>query len=88
MRDRISIPVKVVNGTKWGDLSVFAPHHQLCAEKMQMMNEKYSFAGGHRVRLIKLTKNVHWQIPSGVEVDITDVAPAGAPPRRQGQHSK
>ena len=58
--------------------------HELCAEKVERVNDNFSFAGQHRVRLIGLKKNVHWKIPEGVEFDITDVDVSNQPKRRQG----
>lgn len=81
--ERVSVPVKIVNGAKWGQLSALADSHEICAEKVIRVDEQYSFAGGHRVRLLRLRKNVHWKIPDGVVVDIKDVAPAAAPPARR-----
>jgi hypothetical protein len=53
-----------------------------------MVENKYSFAGGHRVRLYRFKDNVHWRIPAGVELDISRVDPttgngAAQPPRRR-----
>jgi len=82
MRDRVSVSIKIVNGEKWGDLAVLAASHDICGEKVECIDQKYSFAGQHRVRLYRFKKNVHWRIPVGVELDISQVNPATAP-RRQ-----
>ena len=86
MRERISVTLKTVGRRKWGDLSVIATSHDICGETVKEIDSKYNFAGGHRVRLYRFKKNVHWLIPEGVELDISGV-PAGqqAPRRSQGR---
>lgn len=81
-RDRVTVPVKTWDKKRWGDLSVFSLTHEVCGEVVYPVNEKYSFQGGHRVRLYKFKKNVHWRIPDGVELDISEVS--AAPKRKQG----
>jgi hypothetical protein len=76
MAERASIPVRVVNGEKWGDLNSIQSTHEICGEKVDMVNSNFSFAGGHRVRLYRFRKNVHWRIPAAITLDITDVKPA------------
>jgi hypothetical protein len=84
MKSRVAVPVRVVGTTKWGELSSLAPSHEICGEIVQRKNQNFSFAGEHRVRLYKFTKNVHWRIPEGViELDISGVPPAQMPRRRQ-----
>jgi hypothetical protein len=84
MSDRITIPVKKVNGEPWGELSFFGSAHEFCCEKGELKDNQYSFSGGHRVRLFHLRKNVHWKIPVGQNLDVSAVPPATAP-RRQGR---
>lgn len=81
MSERISVPIKVVNGTKWADLSALALSHDIVGEKVYRANENFSFAGGHRVRLYKFKKNVHFKVPEGRELDISAV-PSQSAPRR------
>jgi len=83
MADRISIPVKTVGTERWGQLSMLGDHHLICAETVKLKDENYSFAGQHRVRLYSFKKNVHWKVPAGVPLDVTAVAPAAGPPRRE-----
>jgi hypothetical protein len=83
MADRISVPVKAFEGGRWGHLSAFADTHQICGETVRLKEQNFSFAGGHRVRLYIFKKNVHWKIPDGIALDISDVAPAAAPRRIQ-----
>ena len=83
MRERIIVSVKVVNGERWGDLAVIGHAHEICGETVKLKNENFSFADGHRVRLYTFKKNVHWKIPAGATLDITDVAPGTAPRRQQ-----
>ena len=74
----------MLGGDRWAALSYVAEgNHEICGETVKLMNGKFSLFGGHRVRLYRFKNNVHWKIPSGVELDITDVPPAQAP-RRQG----
>jgi hypothetical protein len=83
MSERISIPIKRHGGHKWGALAYLGPNHDICCEKGECIDQKYSFADGHRVRLFRFKKQVYWKIPDGVEIDISGVLPA-TPPRRQG----
>lgn len=70
----IRVPLKEVNGEYWGELQRISDgQHFICGEKVKLVKENYSFAGGHRVRLYSFRKNVHWKIPIGVELDIADV---------------
>lgn len=79
----LHIPVKEVNGERWGDLSSYALTHQFCGERVDKKDD-ISFTGGHRVRLYSFKKNVHWKIPLGQELNISDVLPENAL-RRQGR---
>jgi hypothetical protein len=83
----VQIAVKKHDSAFWGDLTAVVGHHtvEVIAERFKCKNEKYSFTGGHRVRLFKLTKNVHFKIPTGRELDISAVRPGAAP--RRGQHA-
>ena len=76
------VPIRRVGAEKWGDLSALSQTHEICGEKVKCVNQNYSFANEHRVRLFKFTKNVHWRIPEGIELDISEIAQA-EPPRRQ-----
>jgi hypothetical protein len=77
----IRVPVKKVNRERWGQLTVFGDRHEFCGNDIHLRNENFSFAGGHRVRLYVARGNVHWRIPEGVSLDITQVQ-AENPPRR------
>ena len=82
MTKGIVVPVKTVRGHNWGQLSAFGEDHLLlCEHRPKQIEDRFSFAGGHRVQAWKLKKNVHWR-PVGQELEISDVAPAGPPPRR------
>jgi hypothetical protein len=76
MTGRVTVPIRMINGVRWGNLAALSFSHDVCAESVSTVNEKYSFAGGHRVRLLRLKKNVHWRIPEGVDLNISDVPPA------------
>ena len=75
MTKSISVPLKFVGKKAWGDLSKFGLSHEICAERVDIVDNQYSFAGGHRVRLYKFKKNVHWGIPAGVDIEISAVTP-------------
>jgi hypothetical protein len=81
--DSVRVPVRLIGNERWGQLSLLGDHHLICAEKVQVKDQNYTFAGQHRVRLYSFKKNVHWKIPEGIELDVAGVAPAQAPPRRQ-----
>ena len=83
MRDRTFVPVKVVNGVRWGDLAAISHAHEICGESVKRKEENFTFAGQHRVRLYVFKKNVHWR-PLGQELDISAVVP-DVPPRRNQQ---
>ena len=89
MAETVTIPVKTVGGVKWAELSASAPSHghQICGETVHPIDQKFSFAGGHRVRLYNFKKNVHWRLPGGVELDISAI-PQANPPRRQPPQPK
>ena len=78
----VQVPVKTVGTERWGQLSLLGDAHLICGETVKLKEENFSFAGGHRVRLYLFKKNVHWRIPESIALDITDVVPAAAAPRR------
>ena len=80
MADGVRVPIRVIDGVRWGHLSALAENHVVCGESVNLKNEKFSFAGGHRIRFYK---NVHWKIPDGIPLDISSVTPASAPRRHQ-----
>jgi hypothetical protein len=82
MSDRIRVPVKIVGTERWGQLNLLGDAHLICGETVKLKDENFSFAGQHRVRLYSFKKNVHWKIPEGIPLDVADVAPATAAPRR------
>jgi hypothetical protein len=85
MADHIPVPIKVVNKERWGYLGTWCERHEFIAEKIDIKNQQFSFAGQHRLRLCVAKKSVHWKIPSEYKpqaVDISGVPPAAAAPRR------
>jgi hypothetical protein len=82
MPQSIAVPVKKVGNVLWGDLTAFGLAHEVCGERVDMVNQQFSFQGGHRVRLYKFKKNVHWKIPVGIQLDISAVD-ADEPKRKQ-----
>ncbi len=82
MTQVVPVPVRVVGGENWGWLSQFGKaHYVVSEERPKAVKEKFSFASGHRVRVWRFKKNVHWK-PVGTELEISNVTPAGPPPRR------
>lgn len=81
MADSVRVPTKIIDGARWGQLSLLADHHLICGEDVREKNRNFTFAGQHRVRLYSFKKNVHWKIPEGLQLDVAGVAPA-EPPRR------
>lgn len=82
-RGRINCPIVTVNNADWACLATFAERHEFCAEVFREKNEQFSFADGHRVRVYSAKKNVHWKLPQGINMDISEVPVAGqSPPRK------
>lgn len=88
MRERIRIPIRVVNGEKWADLNSLGKKHLFCGYKISKKDDKFSFAGGHRVRLYSADGNVHFKIPTGIELDISNVSRSRLPPRRRQDQNR
>jgi hypothetical protein len=82
MAERVCVPIKTVNNEKWGQLNFFGTTHLICGEDFRPKNQNYTFAGGHRVRLYAVKNNVHWKIPAGTPLDISDVRVVDPPRRR------
>lgn len=79
---RISFPVKTVQNEDWAHIGVYGERHEFCAEDFRLRDNNFSFADGHRVRVYSAKKNVHWKIPPGIPLDISQVPEAQSPPRR------
>lgn len=77
----VKVPIRVVNGEKWGNLSVFGKDHQFVGTRFRQLKDT-SFLNQHGTRLIELKQMVHWRIPTGTELDISDVNPG----RRRAVH--
>lgn len=84
MVDHVRLPIKDFGGAKWAELGALGTH-EICGEQCHLADSKFSFIGGHRVRLFKFKKNVHWKLPTGVELDISGVTPADPARRRQAR---
>ena len=80
---KVTVPTIKHDGHDWGQLNYFGHAHIFAGEKVSTKDEKYSFVGGHRVRLYSIKANVHWRIPAGINVDITAVQPANVPQQRR-----
>lgn len=82
MKRFVQIPVKVVNGTQWGVFYKSGSGHELATYRPTITKKDVSFAGEHRMRLVKIKGDFYWRIPEGTVLDIGGVAPASSPPRR------
>lgn len=82
MTEVYPLPVRVVNKQKWGCLAYLGKDHEICGESCDIIDQQYSFANQHRVRLYRIRKNVYWRIPGAIVADIQEVKPTGNPPRR------
>lgn len=80
---QISVPVVNYKGDPWGDLSLFSAAHEMVATSVKIAKRRISFLDNHQVNRITLKSMVHWKIPSGVEADISAVAPNSVPRRRR-----
>lgn len=81
MATHIKVPIRVIDGVKWGNLNALGVSHEICGETVNRRDENFALSGGHRVRLYHFKKNVHWRMTTGMDIDIADVAPAAAPAR-------
>jgi hypothetical protein len=77
MHDHISVPVIEHGGYRWGALAYFGKDHEFTGEDFKCIDQKYTFRNEHRVRIIRIRKQVYWRIPVGITLDIGAV-----PPRR------
>jgi hypothetical protein len=72
----VQVPIIEHDGYRWGALANFGKDHEITCEATKLLEDKYSFKGGHRVRIYRLKKQVYWKLPSvAVEIDISGVAP-------------
>jgi hypothetical protein len=81
----IAVRIKMHGTEQWGCLDTWGNNSvDIVAETWNNVNDQYSFVGGHRVRLFRVRKNVHFKIPPGATTfDITDVVPAPAAPTKR-----
>jgi hypothetical protein len=82
VKQSIPVPVKLINKQQWGHLNYFGYVHEICGEKLDQMKD-IPLSGGHRVRRYKVKNSVHWLIPQGHLVDISEVPPPSGGPRRR-----
>jgi hypothetical protein len=83
MVDHIPVPIKTVGKDRWGQLCLIADTFLICGESVDLRDQKFSFAGNHRLRLYRFRKSVNFKIPDGIALDIAEVLPASAPRRTQ-----
>lgn len=79
----IEVPIKLVGKDSWADLGALSLAHEIVGERVDLKDGNFSFAGGHRVRLYKFKKNVHFKVPDGISLDIEDVKAEPNPSRRK-----
>lgn len=79
LKTKLEVPLVQFSGATWGDLSAFGDTHDIVGTGVKQ-GGRISFIGGHRVTPVRLKQMVHWKIPAGVDLDISDV---GQPARRQ-----
>jgi len=86
----VQVPLRKYNSRDWGDLSSFGKSHDICCERYFLVEDRHTFIGGHRVRLLRFRGNVHWQVPiREQEFSITAVPEAKAPPGlKEKRHHK
>ena len=73
MTDHIKIPYIEYGGYRWAALAYYAKDHEFTSEEQaKCVDQKYSFKGGHRVRIFRLRKQVYWKIPP-TTLDISEV---------------
>ena len=85
-KECLRVPIRIVDKVKWGALA-FLVHGateavDVIGEKADLIDNNFSFAGGHRVRKYRFKKNVHFSISTGMTLNIEQVPPAGTPQRR------
>ena len=57
MADHIQVAVVEHDGYRWAALAFYGKDHEITGENQSCLNQKYSFRGGHRVRIHKIKKN-------------------------------
>jgi hypothetical protein len=81
MAEYIKVPIVKWDSASWAALNFFGKTHFICGEDYKVKAEKYTFLGQHRVRLYAVKGNVHWKIPQGINLDVSEVPKAIAPRR-------
>jgi hypothetical protein len=86
---QVTVPVKIIQGVHWADLSSNYPQqtHIICATECRD-GPDISLYHNHGLRQRKFKHNVHWRVATGFELDITNIPPAVAPgvlPTRAGR---
>jgi hypothetical protein len=83
MAEHFKVPIRDVRGEKWGALAYLHQTHEICGEDVRSINDRFTFAGNHRVKLFRFKKNVYWRIPKEIIADISQVQPEIAPRRQR-----
>jgi hypothetical protein len=81
-----TFPLRVEQKQHWAALSYCGIKRIDVVAYSMDFRAKHGFAGGHRHRLVTCREDIHILFPKDdIKIDITDVAPAKAPPRRHGR---
>ena len=84
MNARYSFPLREVHGKKWCSLANMGIKRIDVVAYDFDVQQKYSFAGGHRHRHAVVRNDIHILFPTeDVSVDIQDVRPTSGPPKRR-----
>ena len=92
MAPQITLPVKMINGVQWADLSANYPQqtHIIVATACHDAPD-FSLYHNHGLRQRKFKHNVHWRVATGFELDISGIAQPSTPampPRAGRRHDK
>lgn len=84
MNSTFHFPLREVGGQQWCSLANMGVKRlDIVAYKMDFTN-KYTFAGGHRHRLVVARDDIHILFPAAeMSVNIQDVKPISGPPKRR-----
>ena len=79
LKSHLPVPLIEYGGQVWGDLTAFGRKHDFIATTVKP-GKRTTFLNQHGVGTVSLDKMVHWKIPTGVDLDISEVG--GPAPRR------
>ena len=82
----VPVPIVLFGTKKWGALKYLAKSHEIVGTTVNKKKDM-SLPNRHQVRRYTFTGQVHWKIPVGVDVDVSDITPV-QPPQRRKQRAK